>query len=57
MNPMGPWVMYVMFVVGQPCSLPVGMLMMFWELLLTFCMMIGTLHEYLCGIVLCLFCF
>ena len=57
MNPMGPGVMYVMFVVGQLCSLPVGMIMMFLELLLTFYMMIGTLHEHLCGIVLHLFYF
>ena len=57
MNPMGPGVMYVMFVAGQLCSLPMGMVMMFWEMLLAFCMMIETLHEHLCGIVLCLFCF
>ena len=51
MNPMGPGVMYVMVVVGQLCLLPVRMIMMFWEMLLTFCMMIETLHEHLYGIV------
>ena len=57
MNPMGPGVMYVMFVAGQFYSLPMGMMMIFLEMLLTFYMMIGTLHEHLCGIVLHQFCF
>ena len=52
MNPMGPGVMYEMFVAGQFCSLPMGMMMMFLEMLLTFCMMSGTLHEHLCDTVL-----
>ena len=41
MNPMGPGVMYEMVVAGQFYSLPMRMVMMFWELLWTFYMMIG----------------
>ena len=58
MNPMGPGVMYEMFVAEQLlCWLPMGMIMVFVEFLLTCYMMNGTLHEQFGDKVLCLFCF
>ena len=54
---MGPGVMYVMGLAGQVCSLSMGMMMMSGELLLTFYMMIGILHEHLYNMVLCQFYF
>ena len=54
---MGPGAMYVMGLAGQVCSLSMGMMMMSRELLWTFYMMIGILHEHLYEMVLCQFCF
>ena len=52
---MGPGVMYEMCLAGQVCSLSMGMMMVSGELLWTFWMMIGILHEHLYDMVLCQF--
>ena len=56
MSQMHPGVMYVMGLAGQVCSLSMGMMMMSGELLKTFYMMIGILHEHPYDIVLCQLC-
>ena len=54
---MGPGVMYVIGLAGQVCSLSMDMMMMSGEMLLTFYVMTGILHEHLYDMVLCQFYF